>query len=202
VFSKEGIYILLPPEQIWEEQCEKSPFSILVHRGFYIIMNDKINCDIHDVLLLDIKCFFFFQKSGKIMHQIYWKHATEFIQINWIYKALWVYISHMEDLCSIDTILVKVKGQPYQTLKELLLTMEMVFSYACNIKHRILKYIVLTWNRKLNTQHIYHLLFSRTIFETLEEKSKWWLPPGFFHQGSLILKLTEIIFNYRTELKS
>ena len=199
MFCREDIYILLPPEQIWEEQGEKGPVSILVHCGFYIIMSDKMNCDIHNVLLLDIKCFF--EKSGKIMHQIYWKRATKFSQINWIYKALWVYISHMEDLCSFDTILVKVKGQPYQTLKELLLTMEMVFSYTCNIKHRILKYIVLTWNRKLNTWHICHFLFSGTIFEILEEKSKWWLLPGFFHQGSLILKLTEIIFNYRTELK-
>lgn len=41
--------------------CMKGPLShFWFIRGFYVIMTDKINCDDHNALLLDIKCFAFF----------------------------------------------------------------------------------------------------------------------------------------------
>lgn len=37
-----------------------------------------------------------FQK-GKVIHQTHWKHASKWSQVNWIYNALGVYISQMQD---------------------------------------------------------------------------------------------------------
>lgn len=45
-------------EQMCGEQCERAPFSFPFHRGFYVIISDKTNCNIHNVLLLNINFFF------------------------------------------------------------------------------------------------------------------------------------------------
>lgn len=47
----------------------REPFLFLIHQGLYITMTDKTNCDVHDMLLLDKKTYFF-KKSEKAIHQI------------------------------------------------------------------------------------------------------------------------------------